>query len=332
MPASTSRSSDWPLPATPAMPRISPARTSKLTDFSRATPLSSVSERFSTSSTTGPGFAGALLHPQQHPPPDHQLGQLGRAGLGGGERLHHLAAAHDADLVGHRHDLAQLVGDEDDRLPLRLQVLEDAEEVVGLGRGQHAGRLVEDQDVALAVERLQDLHPLLQPDRELAHHRVGVDLELVLLLEPLQLRPRLGERGAQQPPVLGAEDDVLEHGEGLDQHEVLMHHADPGADRRQAVGDRRRACRRCGSRRRRPGRSRRGSTSASTCRRRSRRRCRGWCRGGRRGGCPGWPGPGRSSWRCRRARWRAAGRRPPPPSVTRPAIAVRRPGRPRRSV
>ena len=56
---------------------------SKLTDFSRATPLSSVSERFSTSSTTGPGFAGALLHPQQHPPPDHQLGELGRAGLGG---------------------------------------------------------------------------------------------------------------------------------------------------------------------------------------------------------------------------------------------------------
>ena len=84
-------------------------------------------------------------------------------------------------------------------LPSRLQVLEDAEQVVGLGRGQHAGRLVEDQDVALAVERLQDLHPLLQPDRELADHRVGVDLELVFLLEPLQLGPRLGERGAQQP-------------------------------------------------------------------------------------------------------------------------------------
>ena len=238
MPASTSRSSDWPLPATPAMPRISPARTSKLTDFSRSTPLSSVSERFSTASATAPGFASPFSTRSSTRRPT--ISSASSAGLVSAvvERLHHLAAAHDADRVGHRHDLAQLVGDEDDRLALLLEVLEDAEQVVGLRGGQDAGRLVEDQDVALAVERLQDLHPLLQPDRELAHHGVGVDLELVLVLEPLQLRPRLGERGAQQPPVLGAEDDVLEHGEGLDQHEVLMHHADPGADRRQAVGDR----------------------------------------------------------------------------------------------
>ena len=50
------------------------------------------------------------------------------------KRPHHLAAPHHADRVGHRHDLAELVGDEDDRLALGLQVLEDAEEVVGLGR------------------------------------------------------------------------------------------------------------------------------------------------------------------------------------------------------
>ena len=198
MPASTSSSSDWPLPATPAMPRISPARTSKLTDFSRATPLASIERQVLDLEHHRAGPGRRLLDPEQHPAPDHQLGELRRAGLGGRERPHHLAAAHDADLVGHRHDLAQLVGDQDDRLPLGLQVLEDAEQVVGLGRGQHAGRLVEDQDVALAVERLQDLDPLLEPDRELADHRVGVDLELVLLLEPLQLRPRLGERGAEQ--------------------------------------------------------------------------------------------------------------------------------------
>ena len=128
-------------------------------------------------------------------------------------------------------------------LPSALQVLEDAEQVVGLGGRQHARRLVEDQDVALAVERLEDLDALLEADRELADDRVGVDVELVLLLQPLQLGPRLGERRAQERAVLGAEDDVLEHGEVLDQHEVLVHHADAGADRGLAVGDRASACR-----------------------------------------------------------------------------------------
>ena len=172
MPASTSSSSDWPLPATPAMPRISPARTVKLTAFSRATPLVVDEVEAVDLEHHRPGAGRGLLDAEQDPPTDHQLGELGRAGLGGGERPHHLAPAHDADLVGHRHDLAQLVGDQDDRLALGLQVLEDAEQVVGLGRGQHAGRLVEDQDVALAVERLQDLDPLLQPDRKLADDRV----------------------------------------------------------------------------------------------------------------------------------------------------------------
>ena len=39
MPPNTCNSSDWPLPATPAMPKISPARTDSETDFSRATPV-----------------------------------------------------------------------------------------------------------------------------------------------------------------------------------------------------------------------------------------------------------------------------------------------------
>ena len=53
-------------------------------------------------------------------------------------------------------------------LPCVLELTEDAEEVVGLGRRQHAGRLVEDQDVGAAIERLQDFDALLQADREVA--------------------------------------------------------------------------------------------------------------------------------------------------------------------
>ena len=47
--------------------------------------------------------------------------------------------------------------------------------VVGLLRREHGGRLVEDQDPRLAVERLQDLDPLLLADRELPDARARVD-------------------------------------------------------------------------------------------------------------------------------------------------------------
>ena len=68
--------------------------------------------------------------------------------------------------------------------------------MVGLGRRQHAGRLVEDQDLGAAIERLQDLDALLQADRQLLDHRVGIDLQPVFPLEPLQLGARLGDATA----------------------------------------------------------------------------------------------------------------------------------------
>ena len=51
-----------------------------------------------------------------------------------------------------------------------------------LGR-QDRGRLVEDQDARLAVQRLQDLHPLLLADRQLPDTRPRVDVEAVALAE-----------------------------------------------------------------------------------------------------------------------------------------------------
>ena len=79
------------------------------------------------------------------------------------------------------------MGDQDDRLSLLLELDQDAEEVVGLGRREHAGRLVEDQDLGAAIERLQDLDALLQADREVGDERVRIDLEGIFVLEPSQL-------------------------------------------------------------------------------------------------------------------------------------------------
>ena len=55
IPASTSRSTDWPLPETPATPSTSPARSSNETASSRAVPAPSRQVRSSTLSATAPG-------------------------------------------------------------------------------------------------------------------------------------------------------------------------------------------------------------------------------------------------------------------------------------
>ena len=174
---------------------------------------------------------GALVDLQDDLAPDHRVGELRRRGLGGIEGRDHLAAPHHRHAVGQAHDLAQLVGDEDDRLVLALEHPQHLEQLVGLGRRQHRGRLVEHQDFRAAHQRLQDLDPLLQADRQFADDRVGIDLEAVFppeLGEPLADRARaLGEQRA----ALGAEHDVLEHAERRHQHEMLMHHADAVADR-----------------------------------------------------------------------------------------------------
>ena len=63
-------------------------------------------------------------------------------------------------------ELAELVGDQDDREPVGDELLEHAEEVLGLLRGQDGRWLVQHQYPGLAVEGLQDLDPLLFADRE----------------------------------------------------------------------------------------------------------------------------------------------------------------------
>ena len=60
-PISASHSSVCPLPCTPAMPRISPARTWKDIPFTQTRPSSPVTVSLSTSRTVPPGFAGVLL-------------------------------------------------------------------------------------------------------------------------------------------------------------------------------------------------------------------------------------------------------------------------------
>jgi hypothetical protein len=127
----------------------------------------------------------------------------------------------------------ELVRDEDDRPAVGRHRAHRLEERLRLLRGEHRGRLVQDQDPAFAVERLENLHPLLLADRELPDLRAGMHSEAVAgseLGHPLLDLARPHDEPLAHVAVV-AEHDVLRDREGRDQTEVLVHHEDPRVER-----------------------------------------------------------------------------------------------------
>ncbi len=204
MPASASSNSDWPLPATPAMPTISPALNWNETSSTRVTPRSSRTVKPARLQHDLAGMRGPLVDLENDLAADHRVGEFGRGSLRGLERRNDFAAPHHRDAIRQAHDLAQLVGDEDDRLVLRFQHAQHLEQLVGLGRGQHGGRLVENEDFRAAHQRLQNFDALLQADRKFADDRVGIDLERVLPCKMRELRADRRGAAGEQRPALGA--------------------------------------------------------------------------------------------------------------------------------
>ncbi len=114
------------------------------------------------------GLAGrghVAVHDELHRAADHHGGELFFVRLSRRRRADHLAAAQDRDAIGDLQHLVELVGDEDHRGAEVLQRADHPEQLVGLLRGQDRGRLVEDEEVRLAIQRLDDLDPLTHADR-----------------------------------------------------------------------------------------------------------------------------------------------------------------------
>ena len=115
-------------------------------------------------------------------------------------------------------------------MPSCLRAAEDLEQLLGLLRREDGGGLVQDHHLGAAEQDLQDLDPLLQADRQVGDQAVRVDLQAVVTLDLDQLGTGRLEAAADPEAVLGAQHQVLQNAEGLDQHEVLMDHADAGGD------------------------------------------------------------------------------------------------------
>ena len=65
--------------------------------------------------------------------------------------------------------------DDDDRLALRAHAAQDGKQLFDLLRREHRRRLVQDQKLRLTIERLQEFHTLLLPDRQMLNRRVWIN-------------------------------------------------------------------------------------------------------------------------------------------------------------
>src|SRR5690606_18421783 len=176
------------------------------------------------------GIGRFLVHRQDDFAAHHHRGQtFGRGDNRAGFADDAPVAKHDDLLADFEHFL-QLVADENDAHAARLQRPHDVEQTFGFLRREHCGRFVEDEDVRLAVERLDDLDALLHADGQVFDQRVGIDFQTVLLRN-FEDAPS-GGPAVQKRPVNGfvAQHDVFGHGEHGNQLEMLVNHADAERD------------------------------------------------------------------------------------------------------
>ncbi len=241
-PATTSASSRWPLPSTPATPRISPwCRTSETfsmpeerpsppaetpTSSSSTSPLTCEAWRRSTRRALELGDGGARARlVTEHDAHDLGLQLLGRARAQVvlGQAAGHAALLEDRDAVADRGRLVQLVRDEDERHSRLLQPDQDLLELRDALRREHRGRLVQDQHARAAPQRLDDLDLLLLTEREVARARARVDLDAERAGELGQ--PGRARLGVEAHAAALAEQQVLEHAERRHERRVLVDHA-----------------------------------------------------------------------------------------------------------
>ena len=160
----------------------------------------------------------------------HELRQIG-LGIGGPCRADYLAVPDYGDLVRNLPHLTQLVGDEHDRFAFVSKRMHHRDQLVGFLRCEHCCRFVEDEVLGIICQGFQDLDSLLHTNWEILDKRIRVYVQPVPFREPLDGASRISHVEHAGLAVLAAEDQVLRHRENLDQHEMLMHHANPGGNR-----------------------------------------------------------------------------------------------------
>ena len=167
-------------------------------------------------------FVGNQLHIPAH----HQAGHLLYRSIGHLYGAHVFALTQDGAAIGHGLDFRQLVGDEEDGLPLFLKRAHDFHQLVNLLGGEDGGGLIENQDFIVPVQHFQDFHPLLHTHGDILDFGIRVNLQAVPLGELHHPLPGCFSIHCQSLGGLCAQDNIVQHGKALHQLKVLVHHAD----------------------------------------------------------------------------------------------------------
>ena len=106
---------------------------------------------------------------------DHHADNLRPRHFRGGARRHMPPVAQDRDRVGDERQFLEPVRDKQDRGSTLAQVARDAEELLGLCRGQRRGRFIEDQELRVSGERTSDFDELKFSNGKLGDEPARVD-------------------------------------------------------------------------------------------------------------------------------------------------------------
>ena len=172
--------------------------------------------------------------------PDHQPRQHAMIAIDRVLGRDLLPTAEDGDAIGDLENLVELVADEDDGVAAGAKVAERVKKLLRLGRGQHRGRLVEDQDARVARRARGGSRPAAARRRKGPRRgRRGSTARLNFAREQPRARLELAGRRPHRG-LVPAKVDVFRDREGAHQLEVLVNHPDAGGNRvdRRGEGDR----------------------------------------------------------------------------------------------
>ena len=159
----------------------------------------------------------------RHRAPDHHADHLVDRQPVDGPGRDDLPVLHHGHPVGDAQNLFEPVRNVDDADALGTQPRDDLMQPLGVLRREHRRRLVEDDDLDLARQRLGDLDHLLMRDGERAGPQRGIDVET-----------ERGDQFGSAPPERApgnnrsqfAEKDVLRHRQVRRQRQLLMDDGD----------------------------------------------------------------------------------------------------------
>ena len=173
-----------------------------------------------------PGFTLLFLYLKGHITAHHHAGQLLLRRVRDVHGTHVFALPKNGAAVGHSHDLRQLMGNEENTLSLIFKAAHDLHQFVDFLRRKHSRRLIEDQDLVVAVQHFQNFNSLLHTYGNVRNIGIRIHLQAILLRQSHHLLTGSVILKETVFCILHPQNDVIQDRKAFHQLKVLMDHSD----------------------------------------------------------------------------------------------------------